>query len=50
MKVRICTYLEEEVAGELLYREHVGDDGVGAELGEGDGTDDGLRGEDGAAS
>ena len=36
--------------GELLDGEHVGNDGVGAELGEGDGADDGLRGEDGAAN
>jgi hypothetical protein len=41
--------LEEEVAGELLDGEHVGDDGVGAELVEGDGADDGLGGQDGAA-
>lgn len=42
-------YLEEEVAGELLDGEHVGDEGSGAELAEGDGADDGLGGEDGAA-
>lgn len=42
-------YLEEEVAGKLLDGEHVGDDGVGAELVEGDGSDDALRGQDGAA-
>lgn len=42
-------YLEEEVAGELLDGEHVGDDGVGAQLVEGDGSDDALRGQDGAA-
>lgn len=34
----------------MLDGEHVGDDGVGAELGEGDGADDGLHGEDGAAN
>jgi len=42
-------YLEEEVARELLDGEHVGDDGVVAELAEGDGSDDALRGQDGAA-
>ena len=42
-------YLEEEVAGKLLDGEHVGDDGVGAEPVEGDGSDDSLRGQDGAA-
>jgi hypothetical protein len=45
----LLPYLEEQVAGELLDGEYVGDDGVGTELAEGDGADDGLGGEDGAA-
>lgn len=49
MLIAALRYLEEEVAGELLDGEHVGDDGVGAEFVERDGADNALRGQDGAA-
>jgi hypothetical protein len=42
-------YLKEEVTGELLDGEHIGDDGVWAELVERDGADDALCRQDGAA-